>query len=155
MQSTEFSRSEILEWVAFCFSRGSSQLRDQTQVSCIAGRFFTTWATREALAWAIFCTRYPLILANYILYRVLTFTALSSRTTLCSSPLFELQKAGPSTIYKRQWTQILDYWAARFSYWATWHSTYDCFWNNARERIQDPYTFIPHHLPVTASPHLI
>ena len=30
----------ILEWVAFPFSRGSSQLRDQTQVSCIVGRFF-------------------------------------------------------------------------------------------------------------------
>ena len=33
-----------------CFSpRGSSQPMDQTQVSCIAGRFFTSWATREAL----------------------------------------------------------------------------------------------------------
>ena len=32
---------------AFPFSRGSSQPRDQTQVSCIAGRFFTSWATRE------------------------------------------------------------------------------------------------------------
>ena len=31
----------ILEWVAIPFSRGSSQPRDQTQVSCIAGRFFT------------------------------------------------------------------------------------------------------------------
>ena len=30
------------------FSRGSSWPRDQTQVSCIAGRFFTIWATREA-----------------------------------------------------------------------------------------------------------
>ena len=29
-------------------SRGSSQPRDQTQVSCMAGRFFTSWATREA-----------------------------------------------------------------------------------------------------------
>ena len=38
----------ILEWVAFHFSRGSSQPRDQTQVSCIVGRFFTSWATREA-----------------------------------------------------------------------------------------------------------
>ena len=38
----------ILEWVAFLFSRGSSQLRDQTQASRIAGRFFTSWATREA-----------------------------------------------------------------------------------------------------------
>ena len=35
-------------WVAFPFSRGSSQPRDQTQVSWIAGRFFTSWATREA-----------------------------------------------------------------------------------------------------------
>ena len=41
-------QARILEWVAFPFSRGSSQTRDQTQVSCIAGRFFTTWATRKA-----------------------------------------------------------------------------------------------------------
>ena len=33
----------ILEWVAYPFSRGSSQSRDQTRVSCIAGRFFTSW----------------------------------------------------------------------------------------------------------------
>ena len=39
----------ILEWVAMHFSRGSSQPRDQTQVSLITGRFFTIWATREAL----------------------------------------------------------------------------------------------------------
>ena len=31
-------------WVAFPFSRGSSQPRDQTQVSQIAGGFFTSWA---------------------------------------------------------------------------------------------------------------
>ena len=41
-------QARILEWVAFSFSRGSSQPRDQTQVSCIAGRFFSSWATREA-----------------------------------------------------------------------------------------------------------
>ena len=39
----------LLEWVAFPFSRGSSQPRDQTKVSCIAGEFFTSWATWEAL----------------------------------------------------------------------------------------------------------
>ena len=38
----------LLEWVAFPFSRGSSQPRDLTQVSCVAGGFFTSWATREA-----------------------------------------------------------------------------------------------------------
>ena len=37
-----------VEWVAVPFSRGSSQSRDQTQVSLIACRFFTNWATREA-----------------------------------------------------------------------------------------------------------
>ena len=41
-------QARILEWVAFPFARGSSPPRDRTQVSCIAGRFFTSWATREA-----------------------------------------------------------------------------------------------------------
>ena len=40
--------ARILEWVAFPFSRGSSQSRDQTQVSLIAGGFFTNCTTREA-----------------------------------------------------------------------------------------------------------
>ena len=39
----------ILEWVPYPFSSGSSQPRDWTRVSCIAGGFFTNWATREAL----------------------------------------------------------------------------------------------------------
>ena len=42
-------QARILEWVAFPFSRGSSQHRDRTQVSHSAGRFFTSWATRGAL----------------------------------------------------------------------------------------------------------
>ena len=41
-------QARILEWVAFPFSRGSSKPRDQIQVSCIAGRFFTNWAIRKA-----------------------------------------------------------------------------------------------------------
>ena len=44
----EIFRARILEWVAISFSRGSSQPRDRTQVSCTAGKFFTNWATREA-----------------------------------------------------------------------------------------------------------
>ena len=35
-------QARILEWVAFPFSRGSSQPRDRTQVSRIAGRCFTS-----------------------------------------------------------------------------------------------------------------
>ena len=39
-------QTRILEWVTIPFSRGSSQPRDQTWVSCTAGRFFTIWAIR-------------------------------------------------------------------------------------------------------------
>ena len=38
----------ILEWGAYSFSKGCSQPRSWTEVACIAGRFFTSWATREA-----------------------------------------------------------------------------------------------------------
>ena len=40
-------QARILESVAFPFSRGSSQPRDQTQVSYIAGRSFANWAIRD------------------------------------------------------------------------------------------------------------
>ena len=41
-----FLQARILEWVAISYSRGSSWPRDQTQVSCIAGRLLTAWVTR-------------------------------------------------------------------------------------------------------------
>ena len=41
-------QGKILEQVAISFSRRSSWPRDQTQLFCIAGRFFTNWATGEA-----------------------------------------------------------------------------------------------------------
>ena len=43
----KFSRHE--HWIAIPFSRGSSQPRDQTWVSCIAGRFFSIWASRASV----------------------------------------------------------------------------------------------------------
>ena len=46
--STGILQARILEWVAVPSSRGSSQPRDRTQVSCTAVGFFTIWATREA-----------------------------------------------------------------------------------------------------------
>ena len=43
-------QTRILEWVAFPFSRGSSQPRDRTQVPCIVDRFFfTSWATGKPI----------------------------------------------------------------------------------------------------------
>ena len=46
-------QARILEWVAVPFPGGSSQPRDQTQISHIAGLFFTSWATSEAQEWVV------------------------------------------------------------------------------------------------------
>ena len=45
--SMEILQARMLEWGATPFSRGSSQSRNWTWVSCTAGRFFTVWASRE------------------------------------------------------------------------------------------------------------
>ena len=47
-------QARILEWVTVLFSKGSSQPRDRTLVSCIAGGFSTIWATREAYLMVLF-----------------------------------------------------------------------------------------------------
>ena len=41
------SQARILEWVAISSSRGASQTRDQTHISCVAGRFFTAEPLRK------------------------------------------------------------------------------------------------------------
>ena len=46
-------QARILEWIAFPFSRGSSPHRNWTRVSCIAGRYFTNWAMREAVTFIL------------------------------------------------------------------------------------------------------
>ena len=48
-------QARMLEWIAMPFSRGSSQPRDRTWVSCIAGRLFTIWVTGKTFAsiWGI------------------------------------------------------------------------------------------------------
>ena len=54
-------QASILEWVAFPFSRGSPQPRERTQFSRIAGGFFTSWATREALTDCFSCAYWPFV----------------------------------------------------------------------------------------------
>ena len=49
----EILQARILEGVAIPFSRVSFPSRDWTQVSCIAGRLFTVWATRETIKFLI------------------------------------------------------------------------------------------------------
>ena len=58
--------ARILEWVAFLFLRGSSQPRDRFQVSGIAGRFFTSWATREIQEyWSRYWTRVSCVAGGF------------------------------------------------------------------------------------------
>ena len=62
-------QARILEWVAISFFRGSSQPRDWTRVSRIAGRFFTIWSTREALTMCTFVDKVMSLLFNTLLSR--------------------------------------------------------------------------------------
>ena len=58
--------ARILEWVAFLFLRGSSQPRDRFQVSGIAGRFFSSWATREIQEyWSRYWTRVSCVAGGF------------------------------------------------------------------------------------------
>ena len=50
-------QARILDWVAVPCSRGSSQPRNRSQVSWIAGGFFTSWATRKTQEWCNFATK--------------------------------------------------------------------------------------------------
>ena len=61
-------QATILEWLAFPFSKESSQHGDWTQVSCIAGRFFTVWATRKIMRLVIFV--YCLMIILYMFYYI-------------------------------------------------------------------------------------
>ena len=47
-------QARILEWIAIPFSRGASQPRDWTLVSCIAGKFFTIWAIGKSSCYIYF-----------------------------------------------------------------------------------------------------
>ena len=55
LPSEPTGKPRILEWVTYPFSRGTSQPRNWTGVSCIAGGFFTSWATQEAASHKSMC----------------------------------------------------------------------------------------------------
>ena len=84
-------QARILEWVAVPFSRGSSQLRDWTQVSHIAGRFFTRWATREAqyvYIYACICT-HTLFLLGMVSFLLQNLTSEGFDPALSRLPCLE------------------------------------------------------------------
>ena len=61
-------QARIQGWVAIPFSRGSSWPRDWTWVSCTAGKFFTVWATREALFLKFFFNFFKFVLQFFLFY---------------------------------------------------------------------------------------
>ena len=63
-------QARILEWVAVSLSRGPSWLGDRTWVSCIVGRFFTVWASKEA-NYPQNTTRKTVQLPNHLLFKIL------------------------------------------------------------------------------------
>ena len=83
-------QARVLEWVAISFSRGSSQPRDQTRVSCTAGRRFTIWATVKSIYY----------LFNYML--LLLLLSRFSRVRLCATPWTAAYQAPPSMAFSRQ-----------------------------------------------------
>ena len=79
-------QARVLEWVAIPSSRGSSQPRNQTQVSRIVGRHFTVWATGEHSLKSL--TKIP---KNVLWEHILIFSelsVLSSEDPITSKPLF-------------------------------------------------------------------
>ena len=75
-----YFQARILEWVAISFSTGSSQPRNPTWVSCIAGRCFTIWDTMEALMIQQMLAIWTLVLLPFL---NLVCTSGSSRFTYC------------------------------------------------------------------------
>ena len=73
-------QARILEWIAFPFSRGSSQPRDGIHISSSAVRFFTIWASREA------CGTQGSVLARTVVYIFREFNCVPGmRVHMCSS----------------------------------------------------------------------
>ena len=84
-------QARILEWVAIPFFRGSSHPRDKTQVSCVAGRLFTIWVTREALYTLDLVRTHIYPLTPPLAKRVASWAKMSSRFQQVS-PLGALAK---------------------------------------------------------------
>ena len=63
-------QARIPEWIAMPFSRGSFWPRDWTQVFCITKRFFTIWATKEALGQVMHASLWRVFYDTVLMYRL-------------------------------------------------------------------------------------
>ena len=116
-------QAKILGWVAMPSSRASSQPRDRTQVSCIAGRFFTVWATREAQDYWNKC-------ANHAEYLFLTDTSiLSPDSPRVPDPTSTISCCNPNS-----WNELRTLW-----------KIHACQRGDSSRSISDTYKLMPLH----------
>ena len=93
-------QARILDWVAISFFKGSSQPRDQSRVSYLAGRFFTVWATRETPI-----SGFPFSLSSFRIYFELCHFISQVNKTWCfylglRHPAWPWLKPGSATSWK-------------------------------------------------------
>ena len=118
----EIFHTKTLEWVVISFSRGSSQPRDQTQVSCIAGRFFTSWATREAQEYLSVASSFS---SGSFRLRNWTRVSCIAGDSLIAEPLGKPKNTGLSypfsreTSQSRNWTRVSCMAGRFFTSWGT------------------------------------
>ena len=91
-------QARTLEWVAFPFSSESSQPRNRTGVSCLAGRFFTNWATREALL----CNNY--VICNNNKKELKSQEHIQCKFKI-NPPQLQKRWAGRSTSWNQDWQE--------------------------------------------------
>ena len=103
-------QARILEYVAVLFSRGSSQPRDPTQISLIAGRFFTNWATAISNVWFFFffdpmvCSLPSSSVHGILCARILEWVAIPF-----SRGIFPIQGSNPGLLHCRHILYHLNY----------------------------------------------
>ena len=99
----------ILEWVAYPFSSGSSQPRNQTRVSCLADGFFTNWAIREA----------PICYKEYI-FGLHSYFWLTAHQTLRAQIVKNLPAMRKTQVRSRGQEDLLEKWMATHSSILAW-----------------------------------
>ena len=104
-------QASLLEWADIPFSKGSSQLRNWTQVSCIAGRFFTLGAIRNTdLKWTVETKRSMTHFTHIAHKTVWPISSCTART-----PMGGGQGAGPDGAWRK--LQFQQAWPSSASPW--------------------------------------